>query len=302
VTRSLSANDSVAGAAVTPPDGDFVAKPILANSRFARARAGKISNLIIGTILPVSVVALWYLVVQLKLFPSGLIPSPTTVIGTIGDWAFSTKGRAFYSGKLVSDFQATFVRVVAGFAVASACGVLVGVAIGFYKRAETFFSPLLRILGPVPPITWIPVIIVVLHIGETSNIFLTFLGGFFPVVNATAVAVGAVSREQIRAGRMMGFGTGRLIASVVLPAAFPGIVGGLRLSLGMSWMMAVTSEMLAVPSGMGYTLWNAYNYMDYPGVFSAMALIGLCGLASDLLLQLVTRRALRWQTDTGVRN
>jgi NitT/TauT family transport system permease protein len=114
--------------------------------------------------------------------------------------------------------------------------------------------------------------------------------------------VSGVGRDLLRAGRMMGQNRLQLIWSVVFPAALPGIVGGLRIGLGLSWMMAVTSEMLAVHSGLGYTLWNAYNYLDYPAVFAAMIITGLCGLVTDIALRAATRPTLRWHTDTGVRS
>ena len=100
----------------------------------------------------------------------------------------------------------------------------------------------------------------------------------------------------------MGYKWNKITFAVVLPAAFPGVVGGLQLGLGLSWMMAVTSEMLAVHSGLGYTLWNAYNYMDYAGVFAAMIVIGLCGLATDLIFRTSMVPILRWHAQTGVRS
>jgi NitT/TauT family transport system permease protein len=124
----------------------------------------------------------------------------------------------------------------------------------------------------------------------------------FPIVASTAVAVSAVGRDLLRAGRMIGHSRAGVVWHVVLPAALPGIVGGLRIGLGLSWMMAVTSEMLAVHSGLGYTLWNAYNYLDYPAVFAAMIVTGLCGLATDALLLTVARPATRWHAETGVRS
>jgi ABC-type nitrate/sulfonate/bicarbonate transport system permease component len=114
--------------------------------------------------------------------------------------------------------------------------------------------------------------------------------------------VSGVGRDLLRAGRMMGDGRAGLIGHVVLPSAFPGIVGGLRIGLGLSWMMAVTSEMLAVHNGLGYTLWNAYNYLDYPAVFAAMIVTGICGLLTDALLLAATRPATRWHAETGVRS
>jgi NitT/TauT family transport system permease protein len=268
--------------------------------RKLRTRARRIA---LGLIVPVLVLAGWQIVVSANLFPSALIPGPLTVLDTAENW-FGTRQnpQMFYTGHMFSDIGATLVRVLVGFALASAIGVVLGTAIGVSRLFDGLLSPLLRILGPIPPITWIPVAIVFFGVGQGANFALTFVGAVFPVIAATAVAVSGVGRDLLRAGRMMGDGRAGLIGHVVLPSAFPGIVGGLRIGLGLSWMMAVTSEMLAVHNGLGYTLWNAYDYLDYPAVFAAMIVTGICGLLTDALLLAATRPATRWHAETGVRS
>jgi NitT/TauT family transport system permease protein len=263
-------------------------------------RAGRV---LLGLIVPVLVLAGWQTVVSANLFPSALIPGPLTVLSTAENWLGTRQDpQMFYTGHMFSDIGATLVRVIVGFALASVVGVALGTAIGVSRLFEGLLSPLLRILGPIPPITWIPVAIVIFGVGQGANFALTFVGAVFPVVAATAVAVSGVGRDLLRAGRMMGDGRTGLIGRVVLPSAFPGIVGGLRIGLGLSWMMAVTSEMLAVHNGLGYTLWNAYDYLDYPAVFAAMIVTGICGLLTDALLLAATRPATRWHAETGVRS
>jgi NitT/TauT family transport system permease protein len=299
---TASAGTASAGTALAGTASDGTA----AASRRPGAGAGasgRLRAVLLGLILPVALIGCWELVSAVGMFSAALVPPPWTVLRTLGDWAgVSGNGRMFYDGKLFGDIWATLVRVGVGFALAAVIGCALGTAIGVSRVAEQVFTPLLRILGPMPPITWIPVAIVVLGLGARTNYFLTFLGAVFPIVAATAVAVSSVGRDLLRAGRMMGHRQLGLISSVVLPFALPSIVGGLRIGLGLSWMMAVTSEMLAVHSGLGYTLWNAYNYLDYPAVFAAMAVTGLCGLATDALLLALTRRATRWHAETGVRS
>jgi NitT/TauT family transport system permease protein len=264
------------------------------------SRAGRIA---LGLVVPAALLVFWQAVVSANVFPSALIPAPLTVLSTAEVWLGTRHTPVmFYSGHMFSDIGATLVRVLVGFALASVVGVALGTAIGVSRLVDGLLSPLLRILGPIPPITWIPVAIVIFGIGQDANFALTFVGAVFPVIAATAVAVSGVGRDLLRAGRMMGDGRAGLIGHVVLPSALPGIVGGLRIGLGLSWMMAVTSEMLAVHSGLGYTLWNAYNYLDYPAVFAAMIVTGICGLLTDALLIAATRPATRWHAETGVRS
>jgi NitT/TauT family transport system permease protein len=268
------------------------------------SRAGRrLSRVLIGCIVPILAILVWEGVDLLHIYSSALVPPPWRVVQTMGDWlGVSGSHRMFYSGKMLGDIKATLERVVVGFVLASLVGCLIGTAIGVSRFTEELLTPFFRILGPVPPITWIPVAIVVLGLGERTNYFLTFLGAIFPIIAASSVAVSGVGRDLLRAGRMMGRRNISLVWSVVLPAALPGIVGGLRIGLGLSWMMAVTSEMLAVHSGLGYTLWNAYNYLDYPAVFAAMIITGLCGLLTDILLRAATRPTMRWHADMGVRS
>lgn len=293
-------------AALPGPGGRAPSQAALAARRrptgLARARR-RTGRILLGVIVPVLVLLGWQLVVSAKLFPSALIPAPLTV-GETGEIWLGTRHMPvmFYSGHMFGDIGATLVRVLVGFAFASVTGVVLGTAVGVSRLLDGLLSPLLAILGPIPPITWIPVAIVIFGIGQDANFALTFIGAVFPVIAATAVAVSGVGRDLLRAGRMMGDSRAGLIWHVVLPSAFPGIVGGLRLGLGLSWMMAVTSEMLAVHSGLGYTLWNAYNYLDYPAVFAAMIVTGICGLLTDALLLAATAPATRWHAETGVRS
>lgn len=279
--------------------------PLLLPSR-ARTRSwnARVRRVVVGAIVPIVLVLAWQGLDAVRVFSEALIPTPTTVLKTLGDWLGVTHhGRGlFYQGKLLGDLRATLQRVVIGFLLASVVGVSIGTAIGVWRWAEELLTPLFRVLGPIPAITWIPVAIVVLGLGERTNYFLTFLGAVFPIIAASATAVSGVGRDLLRAGRMVGFNRGALIGRVILPSALPGIVGGLRIGLGLAWMMAVTSEMLAVHSGLGYTLWNAYNYLDYPAVFAAMIVTGLGGLATDSLLRAAANPLVRWHHDTGVRS
>lgn len=280
------------------------AAPVRGKRRSGPAWSVVVRRTAIGSVIPLGLLGLWQLLDDAGVFPKALVPPPTTVWATLGTWLTGggQGGNLFYAGHLYADVSATLGRVFVGFLLAGVVGVALGTAIGVSRRTEEALTPLFRILGPVPPITWIPVAIVVLGIGQRTNYFLTFLGALFPVIAASSVAVAGVGRDLLRAGRMMGRSGPGLIATVVLPASLPGILGGLRIGLGLSWMMAVTSEMLAVHSGLGYTLWNAYNYLDYPAVFAAMIVTGLCGLVTDSLLRLVTRRTVRWHAETGVRS
>ncbi len=287
-----------------PIPSELVIEPILNPQVSSRFRSSRTHRIIMGSLLPLLTIVFWELVELTGIVSPALIPGPLAVLKAIEAWAGfgPSSGSLFFSGHLVSDVFATLTRVFVGFLFASLFGVFVGTAVGMLRTVDELITPTIRILGPVPPITWIPVVIVVLGIGEVTNFFLTFLGALFPVIAGTAMAVSGVDRNLLRVGRMMGRKGFSLVRYVVLPASLPNIVGSLRIGLSISWLMAVTSEMLAVHSGLGYTLWNAYNYLDYPAVFASMFMIGVCGLTTDIILRFLTKKALEWHLETGVRS
>jgi NitT/TauT family transport system permease protein len=168
--------------------------------------------------------------------------------------------------------------------------------LGWSPTAATVANPLLQLLRPISPIAWIPVAIVLFGIGSLAPIFLVFLGAFFPVVLTAQNGVGNVPRMYIAAARNFGLSTAALLWRVVLPAALPEILTGLRIALGIGWLVVVAAEMIAVDSGLGYLIIDARNAgKRYDLVVAGMLLIGAVGLLLDLLLRRVESvRALRW--------
>lgn len=259
----------------------------------------------IGLVLPISILIFWFSVGWFKLVSPGLVPTPLSVYKALLTWngikISAGSSNLFYYNTFKSDFFVTLIRLVSGFSLAAFLGVLAGIGIGMNRYIDSFFTPIFRILGPVPPITIFPLAIVIFGLGDQTNIFLTFYGAFFPIMAASIASVSSVSRDYLRVGRMLGYGNIVIISKIVLPAALPGIAGSLRIGLGLAWMMEITSEMMGVHSGLGYTLWNAYNYFDYPAVYACMITIGFLGFFTDVLVRLITRKLLYWHDDIGIR-
>jgi NitT/TauT family transport system permease protein len=195
---------------------------------------------------------------------------------------------------------ASALRVFGGFALASALGILAGVAIGWSRVFEKTLEPTLQMLRPIPPVSWIPLAIIWFGIANKPAIFLVFLGAFFPVLMNTIHGVKTVDHNLVRAGAMMGATGRQLLTGIVFPAALPSIFSGLRIAIGSAWMLTVTAEMVAVKSGLGYVLWDSYYFLRYDLVLAAMISIGLLGYLSDLGLKAIMARVLHWQTATTV--
>ena len=187
-------------------------------------------------------------------------------------------------------------RVGLGFGTAAAVGVPLGLVLGWYPAANQVVNPVMQVLRPISPIAWIPVAILLFGIGDHAATSLIFLGAFFPIVTATISGVASVPVVYRRAGRNFGLSPIQLLSRVVFPAALPQILVGLRIALGIAWLVVVAAEMVAVDSGLGYLVIDSRNSgKRYDLVVAAMLLIGVIGLVLDLLMRRLERlRSVRW--------
>ena len=247
-------------------------------------------------IVPVLLLIGWEIFSRSGILPPALLPAPSQVMVAWADWVIGTDGNTqTYSGRWIFDTAASAARVFAGFGLATTLGVGIGMAIGWSRTVERLIEPVLQILRPVPPVSWIPLAIIWFGIANKPAIFLVFLGCFFPVLLSTIHGVKSCDRNLLRAGAMTGGSPGRLLRYIVFPAALPSIFSGLRIGIGSAWMLTVTAEMVAVKSGVGYVLWDSYYFLRYDIVIAAMVSIGLLGFLSDLGIKLIAGRVLRWQ-------
>jgi NitT/TauT family transport system permease protein len=201
---------------------------------------------------------------------------------------------------LVRDIIDSLRRVAIGFGGATLIGIPLGLTLGWYPSANQVVNPLLQILRPISPIAWIPVAILFFGVGDDAAIFLVFLGSFFPIVVTCVDSVANVPLIYRRAGSNFGLTPPQLLARIVFPAALPQILVGLRIALGIGWLVVVAGEMIAVSSGLGYLIIDSRNSgKRYDLVVGAMLLIGVIGLILDVLFRrLETIKPVRW----GFRN
>jgi NitT/TauT family transport system permease protein len=156
-------------------------------------------------------------------------------------------------------------------------------------------DPLIQSLRPIPITAWLPFSIAVFGIRDVGSIFLIFLGGFYAIVVNTTQGARDVDRNLVRAALMMGASRLQLLKRVVLPAAMPSVFTGLRIGLGISWTAVIVSEMVAVKSGLGYVLWDAYYVGRMDIVLADMVSIGAMGYVSDRLIVFIERKVLVWR-------
>lgn len=247
-------------------------------------------------LLPVAIILVWEALARAQALPQ-VVPSPTRVIEGWATWIFGT-GRGTlnaYSGTWVDAALFSARRVTQGFLIAAVVAVPLGIAVGWNRVLAQTVDPTIQLLRPIPITAWVPFAIAVLGIRDPSALFLIFLGAFYPTVVNTTHGVRETNRNLIRAARMLGADQWTILRRVVLPSALPNIFTGLRIGIGVAWMAVVVAEMIAVKSGLGYVLWDAYYVGRMDICIAAMLSVGLFGFLSDRLILLLSQRLLRWK-------
>ncbi|WP_237539070.1 ABC transporter permease [Streptomyces sp. SID486] len=198
-----------------------------------------------------------------------------------------------------TDLTDSLTRILTGFALAAVLGVAAGVLVARSRLAEDLLGPVLEVVRPIPAIALVPVAILLFPSNEQGIVFITCTAAFFPVMVSTRHAVRALTPVWEEAVRTMGGGRLRILGSVVLPGALPGIFGGLSVGIGVSWICVISAEMISGQYGVGYRTWQDYTVVDYPGVFVGMVTIGVLGWITSTAVELLGRRLTRWLPRTS---
>ncbi len=234
--------------------------------------------------------ALWHLSVRWT--GSKVFPSPLDVERGAAELA--------RRGVLLHYVSDSLRRVAWGYLTAAALGIPGGLLLGWYPASAFVVNPVIQMVRPISPIAWIPISIVWFGVGDEAAVYLIFIASFFPIVVASMNGVRNVPSMYRRAGRNFGLSPVKLIAKVVVPAALPQMIVGLRIALGIAWLVVVAAEMIAVDSGLGYLVIDSRNSgKRYDLVVAAMILIGLTGLGLDTIFRRIEKfKSVRW----GFRN
>lgn len=228
-----------------------------------------------------------------RLSGSAIFPGPLDVLRGLVTLA--------ESGQLLRYSVASLYRVSVGFLLALLVGVPLGLVMGWFSSAFLTLNPLVQLLRPISPIAWIPVAILWFGIDDRAPIFLIFLASLFPLVTATIAAVRSIPPVYLRAARNFELSGPELLRRVVLPAALPQLLTGVRLALGIAWLVVVAAEMIAVDSGLGYLIIDARNAgRRYDLVVAGMVAIGVIGLTLDWAVRRLERfDEVAWATGGG---
>jgi nitrate/nitrite transport system permease protein len=181
-------------------------------------------------------------------------------------------------------------RVFSGFGLAALVGIPLGMLIGSSRRVWQAANPVVQLLRPVSPLAWFPIGLVVLKNAPHAAVFVIFITALWPTVINTAAGAASVPRDHRNVARVFQFSRLRYIRHVLIPHSLPSVVTGLRLSMGVAWMVIVAVEMLSGGTGIGFFVWNSYNGANLAEVMAAILLIGAVGLTLDAAFLRVARK------------
>jgi NitT/TauT family transport system permease protein len=230
--------------------------------------------------------AWWTVVVATR---SAIFPTPLQVVtGTI---------ELIRDGTLWGHIGASLLRVGAGFALAVVLAVPLGLWMGWVKGAFDTLNPIFQMLRPISPIAWIPIAILWFGVGNASPIYLIFISSLFPMIVQTTAGVHTIEKRYLRVAENFGVSRYTLFRRLVIPAVLPQIIVGMRIGLGVAWLVVVAAEMIALRSGLGYLIIDSRNAGNrYDLVIAGMIIIGLIGLMLDGAMRLLEGlKSVRWR-------
>jgi len=272
-----------------PPPGSSIEKP----ARYVAAWLRNVLPKLLTTTLSIGMfVAFWYFATKYKLdfyIRFNNIPSPGEVV--------DNASRLMHSEKFYNDMYVSLRRILLGFGIATVFGVALGLLIGQYRGVKAMLFPLFETLRPIPAIAWVPMAIMLWPTNETSIVFITFLGSFFPILLNTIHGVKSVDPVLLRAARCLGTTEFGLLRQVVLPASLPHIFTGLAIGMGVAWVSLIAAEMISGQYGIGYFTWEAYSLIEYADIVIGMIVIGVLGLLCSGGIRLLGNMLMPWMAN-----
>ncbi|MFF2480372.1 ABC transporter permease [Paenibacillus sp. NPDC058071] len=248
---------------------------------------GKWTLFVLALAIPVATLIVWQILGDLGLISDLLFPTPFT-IGT----AFVELAK---TGVLWKHISISVQRVLIGFLIGASLGLLFGIAVGLFRRTEKLLDPTVQMIRMIPSLAIVPLFVLWFGIGELSKILIIAQATFFQLYINTFLGIRNVDKKLFEVTYVLGYSRFQQIIRLVLPAALPHILLGVRLSFGISWIGLVVAELIASTSGIGYMMSDARQFADTPVVFVGIFLFAILGLAADSLIRLLQHRLLRWK-------
>lgn len=238
-----------------------------------------------------ALLALWWLVARLGLISPLFLPPPAQVLQ---QFAILAGPQGFMDATLWQHLAASLQRILIALAAATLCGVTVGLAMGLSPTLRGMLDPLIELYRPVPPLAYLPLMVIWFGIGETSKVLLIYLAIFAPVAMATLAGVQGAKQVRLRAARALGANRWQVLWYVIVPGALPDILTGLRIGLGVGWSTLVAAELIAATRGVGFMVQAAGEFLATDVVLAGILVIALIAFTLELGLRALQRRLTPW--------
>ncbi|WP_324015153.1 taurine ABC transporter permease TauC [Aeromonas hydrophila] len=238
-----------------------------------------------------ALLALWWLVAKLGLISPLFLPPPAQVLQ---QFATLAGPQGFMDATLWQHLAASLQRILIALAAATLCGVTVGLAMGLSPTLRGMLDPLIELYRPVPPLAYLPLMVIWFGIGETSKVLLIYLAIFAPVAMATLAGVQGAKQVRLRAARALGANRWQVLWYVIVPGALPDILTGLRIGLGVGWSTLVAAELIAATRGVGFMVQAAGEFLATDVVLAGILVIALIAFTLELGLRALQRRLTPW--------
>ena len=255
-------------------------------SRFTLPRSLKLSATTLLVLL-----AVWWAVTALQLISPLFLPAPQQVLHQL---VVIASPQGFMDATLWQHLAASLGRILVALLAAVVIGVPVGIAMGLSDTVRGLLDPLIEIYRPVPPLAYLPLMVIWFGIGETSKILLIYLAIFAPVTLSTVAGVRSVAQVRIRAAQALGASRWQLLRFVVLPSALPEILTGIRIGLGVGWSTLVAAELIAATRGLGFMVQSAGEFLATDVVIAGISVIAIIAFGLELGLRALQRRLTPW--------
>jgi taurine transport system permease protein len=256
----------------------------------AAQRRWSLSTRAISVLTLLMILGAWWLVTALALIEPLFLPPPSAVLDKA--WLLMTKG--YMDSTLWQHLGASLQRIGLALLFAVLTAIPVGIAIGHNRIARGIFDPLIEFYRPIPPLAYLPLIVIWCGIGEFSKVLLIYLAIFAPIAIATATGVRTVDPTKLRAAQSLGATRWQLIRHVILPSALPDILTGVRIGLGVGWSTLVAAELIAATSGLGFMVQSAAQFLVTDVVVLGILVIAVIAFAMEMGLRALQRRLVPW--------
>jgi sulfonate transport system permease protein len=254
-------------------------------------RNRKLGNAALGLVLPIVLVTALEIVTRFEIFPPQIVVPPHMVLATFID--------LWKTGELQNHFRISMFRVLSGFATGASLGFVIGTVTALSARAERILTPLLTAISQVPIFGWVPLLMLWFGLGESFKVVFISFGAFFPMFINTFEGIHAVPKSYIEVAHSFEFRTWKLLHKVFLPAAVPSIFTGIKLSLGMSWMLVIGAELIAAGEGVGFMIVWGRQLMQMDIVFVGIFVVGSVGYLMFVTLSAFESSLMRWHNRTA---